>query len=144
MSTTRQVGTYTTIMENLDCHNPRLLSNTIGTTSDNTSTVSSMTTDVLELGLGVSVVSVDGTTFKVGVLRVDSRVDNVGPGVGSRRVLVDILAPVGGSVGDGAETPGGICLNGVLEEVDDADGFNGGDLVIVSISRRRGEMASYD
>jgi hypothetical protein len=71
------------------------------------------------------------------VVGIDARVDQISIHPEASRCIERILLPVGGAVRDGSETPGRRALSrGALEQVDDADRFNGEDLYSRKTSRR--------
>lgn len=91
------------------------------------------------MGGGEDIVAESSTAAELAVGGEDTRVDDVGVGVGTGRGVVDVLGRARSAVGDGAETPGGArlgsqsalgvdLLNDEVGEVHVVVGLDKGDL----------------
>lgn len=116
-------------MENLDCDNGGSLGHTILLTSNSPSAVCSMAVNIDKRGTGHGIVTENGPALEVSVVGINTRVNQISIHSEASRCIERILLPVGGAVRDGAETPGRRALSrDALEQVDNADRFNGEDL----------------
>lgn len=116
-------------MENLDCDNGGSLGHTILLTSNSPRAMRSMTVNIDKRGTGHGVVTENGPALEVGVVGIDARVNQISIHPETSRCIERILLPVGGAVRDGSETPCRRALSrDALEQVDDADRFNGENL----------------
>src|SRR5690606_6950683 len=92
--------------EDLHTDEACLLGNTVGGATDGTSNVSTVTVAVSGRLAGDGVVTGRSTATELGVAGVDTSVNNVGEGTGTRAAVVDVGGEASVPVGDAGKTPG--------------------------------------
>lgn len=113
VETVKNIGSSSLLaQENLHANHGSALGDTVGTASNGTSAVSSVTHSVGSRA-GDGAVAVGRTSAELSVGGVDARVDHIGECAGAGRSVVDVVRGASSSTaGDGSKAPGRAGLGG--------------------------------